>query len=119
MTCRPPRCAALLPSRPPQTLEAISHARAAGCPLVVAITKCDMPMADPQRVRQQLIGRGLELEEVGGSVQVRAGGGPGAGLGVGGLCAVVVGGAPGTVAGYGAGRGRRGLRLACSVGCMV
>jgi translation initiation factor IF-2 len=37
---------------------------------VVAITKCDAPNADPPRVRQQLIARGLELEEVGGSVQV-------------------------------------------------
>lgn len=59
----------------PQTLEAIAHARAAGCPIVVAITKCDMPNADPARVRQQLIGQGLELEEVGGNVQVGGAGG--------------------------------------------
>eukprot|EP00887_Chlorella_sp_A99_P006846 scaffold2.g6846.t1 len=73
----------------PQTLEAIAHARAAGksaarlcvcqvcCPIVVAITKCDAPNADPARVRRQLLGRGLELEEAGGSVQARAGGGRG------------------------------------------
>ncbi|KAL4420178.1 hypothetical protein ABPG77_008314 [Micractinium sp. CCAP 211/92] len=54
----------------PQTREAISHARAAGCPIVVAITKCDAPHAQPARVRQQLIAAGLELEEVGGNIQV-------------------------------------------------
>ncbi|KAL4428155.1 hypothetical protein ABPG75_002244 [Micractinium tetrahymenae] len=54
----------------PQTREAISHARAAGCPIVVAITKCDTPNAQPERVRQQLIAAGLELEEVGGNIQV-------------------------------------------------
>lgn len=62
--------AASLPP-PKQTREAISHARAAGCPMVVAITKCDSPHAQPDRVRQQLIAAGLELEEVGGSIQVR------------------------------------------------
>ncbi|KAL3142915.1 hypothetical protein ABBQ38_003202 [Trebouxia sp. C0009 RCD-2024] len=54
----------------PQTREALAHSRAAGCPIVVALTKCDVPMAEPKRVRQQLIAEGLELEEVGGSVQV-------------------------------------------------
>lgn len=54
----------------PQTREALAHCKAAGCPVVVALTKCDVPMAEPKRVRQQLIGEGLELEEVGGSVQV-------------------------------------------------
>lgn len=54
----------------PQTREAISHARAAGCPIVVAITKCDAAMAQPARVRQQLLVEGLELEEVGGNIQV-------------------------------------------------
>ena len=47
----------------------MSHARAAGCPLVVAITKCDAPNAEPQRVRQQLLAEGLELEEAGGTVR--------------------------------------------------
>ena len=55
----------------PQTREAISHARAAGCPIVVAITKCDMPNANPARVRNQLLAEGLELEEAGGNVQAR------------------------------------------------
>ncbi len=57
------------PSR--QTREAISHARAAGCPIVVAITKCDTERANAAKVRQQLVAAGLELEEVGGNVQVR------------------------------------------------
>src|ERR1041384_8575842 len=38
----------------PQTLEAISHARAAEVPIVVAVTKVDREDADPTRVRQQL-----------------------------------------------------------------
>ncbi|KAL4858773.1 Translation initiation factor IF-2 [Chlorella vulgaris] len=54
----------------PQTREAISHSRAAGCPIVVAITKCDAPTADPAGVRRQLLAAGLETEEVGGSIQV-------------------------------------------------
>jgi translation initiation factor IF-2 len=54
----------------PQTREAISHSRAAGCPIVVAITKCDAPTADPADVRRQLLAAGLETEEVGGSIQV-------------------------------------------------
>ncbi|KAL0051198.1 hypothetical protein WJX82_003661 [Trebouxia sp. C0006] len=54
----------------PQTREAMAHCKAAGCPIVVALTKCDVPMAQPARVRQQLIAEGLELEEVGGSIQV-------------------------------------------------
>lgn len=67
----------LTPRPQAQTREAISHARAAGCPIVVAITKCDAPHAQPTRVRQQLIAAGLELEEVGGNIQVCAPGFPG------------------------------------------
>lgn len=54
----------------PQTKEALGHAVAAGCPIVVAITKCDRPDADPEKVKRQLQSEGLELEEAGGSVQV-------------------------------------------------
>ncbi|KAL6778548.1 MIF2 [Auxenochlorella protothecoides x Auxenochlorella symbiontica] len=54
----------------PQTREALAHARAAGCPVVVALTKCDVPGAAPARVRAALLSLGLELEEAGGTVQV-------------------------------------------------
>ncbi|KAA8520908.1 hypothetical protein F0562_011581 [Nyssa sinensis] len=54
----------------PQTLEAISHAKAADVPIVVAINKCDKPAADPERIRDQLASEGLMLEEMGGDVQV-------------------------------------------------
>ncbi len=50
----------------PQTLEAISHARAAGVPIVVAINKIDKPEANPERVKQQLAEAGLIVEEWGG-----------------------------------------------------
>lgn len=54
----------------PQTLEAMSHAKAAKVPIVVAINKCDKPAADPERVKVQLASEGLLLEEMGGDVQV-------------------------------------------------
>ncbi|RWR78700.1 translation initiation factor 2 [Cinnamomum micranthum f. kanehirae] len=54
----------------PQTLEAMSHAKAANVPIVVAINKCDKPAADPERVRIQLGSEGLLLEDMGGDVQV-------------------------------------------------
>ncbi|KAG0592182.1 hypothetical protein KC19_1G231800 [Ceratodon purpureus] len=54
----------------PQTLEAMSLARDAGVPVVVALTKCDRVEANPARVRQQLAAQGVELEEIGGDVQV-------------------------------------------------
>ncbi len=50
----------------PQTLEAISHARAAGAPIVVAINKIDKPTANPDRVKQQLAEVGLVVEDWGG-----------------------------------------------------
>ena len=50
----------------PQTLEAISHARAAGVPLLVAINKIDKPDSQPDRVKQQLSDRGLLAEDWGG-----------------------------------------------------
>ncbi|CAK9201650.1 unnamed protein product [Sphagnum troendelagicum] len=54
----------------PQTREALAHAQAAKVPIVVAINKCDKAEANPDRVRQQLAAEGLELEELGGDVQV-------------------------------------------------
>ena len=54
----------------PQTREAIRHARAARCALLVALTKCDRDNAQPERVEAELAAEGLELESVGGSVQV-------------------------------------------------
>src|SRR6185437_8137378 len=50
----------------PQTEEAISHARAAGVPIVVAVNKVDKPDAQPERVKRQLADRGLMPEEWGG-----------------------------------------------------
>lgn len=52
----------------PQTVEAIEHARAAGCPIVVAINKCDLPEADPEKARQRLMEHNLVPEEFGGDV---------------------------------------------------
>jgi translation initiation factor IF-2 len=50
----------------PQTLEALDHARAAGVPIIVAITKCDLPTANPERVKSQLANHNLRVEEYGG-----------------------------------------------------
>jgi len=54
----------------PQTEEAINHARAAGVDIVVAINKCDLPAANPQRVMQQLAERDLLPAKWGGQVEV-------------------------------------------------
>ena len=53
----------------PQTIEAISHAQAAGVPIVVAINKVDRPEANPDRIRQQLADRGVLVEDWGGKYQ--------------------------------------------------
>jgi translation initiation factor IF-2 len=50
----------------PQTEEAISHAKAANVPIVVAVNKIDKPDAQPERVKRQLADRGLMPEEWGG-----------------------------------------------------
>jgi translation initiation factor IF-2 len=50
----------------PQTVEAISHARAAGVPILVAVNKIDKPDANPQRVRQALLEHNLVAEDFGG-----------------------------------------------------
>jgi translation initiation factor IF-2 len=52
----------------PQTIEAISHARNAGVPIVVAVNKVDLPDSNPQRVKQDLLQHGVVLEEFGGDV---------------------------------------------------
>ncbi|MFT3975123.1 MAG: translation initiation factor IF-2 [Amaricoccus sp.] len=52
----------------PQTIEAISHARAAGVPIIVAINKVDKNGADPNRVRTQLLNHEIVVEEMGGEV---------------------------------------------------
>ncbi|MFQ5381327.1 MAG: translation initiation factor IF-2, partial [Dehalococcoidia bacterium] len=52
----------------PQTVEAINHAKAAGVPIVVAINKCDVPAANPDRVKQQLTEHELVVEDYGGDV---------------------------------------------------
>ena len=54
----------------PQTKEAIYHAQASGCPIVVALTKCDLPGANPDTALEQLAAEGLELETFGGSIPV-------------------------------------------------
>src|SRR5919204_78413 len=53
----------------PQTKESISHARAAGVPIVVAVNKIDVPDADPTRVRSELSAEELQPEEWGGTTQ--------------------------------------------------
>ncbi|MDE0473242.1 MAG: translation initiation factor IF-2 [Gammaproteobacteria bacterium] len=54
----------------PQTVEAISHARNAGVPIVVAINKMDLPAADAERVKQQLLSHDVTVEDFGGDVLV-------------------------------------------------
>ncbi|MEO0091740.1 MAG: translation initiation factor IF-2 [candidate division WOR-3 bacterium] len=50
----------------PQTIEALNHARAAGIPIIVAITKCDLPNTNPEVVKTQLSKQGVRVEEYGG-----------------------------------------------------
>ena len=53
----------------PQTVEAISHAQAAGVPIVIAMNKIDKPEAAPDRIKQQLADRNVLVEEWGGKYQ--------------------------------------------------
>ena len=52
----------------PQTIESISHAKAAGVPVIVAINKIDKPGANPDRVKQELTEHGILVEDWGGDV---------------------------------------------------
>lgn len=53
----------------PQTREAISHAQAAGVPMVFAINKCDKPGANPDKIKEELANMNLLIEEWGGKYQ--------------------------------------------------
>jgi len=52
----------------PQTIESIKHAKAAGVPIIVAITKMDKPAADPMKVRTELLQHEVFVESMGGDV---------------------------------------------------
>ncbi len=53
----------------PQTIEAINHIRAAGVPFIVAINKIDLPEANAQKVKLDLLQQEVQVEEMGGDVQ--------------------------------------------------
>jgi translation initiation factor IF-2 len=53
----------------PQTIEAISHTKAAGVPMIVAINKVDKPGATPQKVREALLQYDVQVESMGGETQ--------------------------------------------------
>ena len=52
----------------PQTIESISHAKAAGVPIIIAMNKMDKPGANPDKVKQDLTEQGLLVEEWGGDI---------------------------------------------------
>jgi translation initiation factor IF-2 len=53
----------------PQTIEAINHTKAAGVPMIVAITKVDKHEANPKRIRERLLEHEIVVEEMSGDVQ--------------------------------------------------
>ena len=53
----------------PQTIEAINHAKAAEVPMIIAINKCDLPAADPDKVRTDLLQHEVVVEKMSGEVQ--------------------------------------------------
>jgi translation initiation factor IF-2 len=56
----------------PQTTEAINHARAADVPMIIAINKIDLPNADREKVKQDLLQQNIVLEEYGGNIMAAA-----------------------------------------------
>ena len=54
----------------PQTIESIKHAKAAKVPIVVAINKCDLPAADPQKIKNQLLEYELIAEDLSGDTLI-------------------------------------------------
>lgn len=50
----------------PQTIEAINHAKAANVPIIIAINKCDLPTANPNKVKQDLLQHEIVVEDMGG-----------------------------------------------------
>tara|TARA_Y100000992_G_scaffold280320_1_gene227268 strand:- start:432 stop:2648 length:2217 start_codon:yes stop_codon:yes gene_type:complete len=54
----------------PQTIESIKHAKAANVPIVVAINKCDLPEADPQKIKNQLLEHELVAEDLSGDTLI-------------------------------------------------
>ncbi|MEI7791311.1 MAG: translation initiation factor IF-2 [Alphaproteobacteria bacterium] len=54
----------------PQTVEAIAHAKAAGVPMIVAVNKIDKGDANPTRVKTELLQHEVQVEDMGGEVQV-------------------------------------------------
>ena len=54
----------------PQTVEAIAHAKAAGVPMIVAVNKIDKGDANPTRVKTELLQHEIQVEDMGGEVQV-------------------------------------------------
>ncbi len=53
----------------PQTIEAINHAKAAQVPIIVAVNKIDLPEANPDKVKQELLQHEVYVEDLGGDVQ--------------------------------------------------
>ena len=53
----------------PQTKEAISHAKSAKVPIIVAINKCDKPDANPKKIKEQLLSEDLIVEDLSGEIQ--------------------------------------------------
>ncbi|MCK4237126.1 MAG: translation initiation factor IF-2 [Candidatus Krumholzibacteria bacterium] len=56
----------------PQTIEAINHARAADVPIIIAVNKIDLPNAEPEKVKRDLLQQNIILEEFGGNVMAAA-----------------------------------------------